>query len=474
MKNIIIIILLCSTAVYAEKIYLFTVIISIYNTARYLNDSIGSIINQTIGFNNIQLILINDGSTDNSEQICLKYKKLYINNIVYIKIEHSGVSKARNIGLKYSKGLYINFFDSDDKWDFKAFEYVHLYFKLFKNLELIGCRIKYFESSNKYHFLDYKFKKTKIANLTEEYHLIHLSASSSFFRSSSLKGIEFIEGLLFGEDSRFIITLLLNNSIIGLIREAIYYYRKRIDSSSAIQNTEHNYKFYFWTIEYVEKFIINESIKLYNKILPFIQFYIAYDILFRIQSRAYIFLDFNDYNKYCKTIENLLEDKYILEQNIFSSRLIIFALSKKYYLDQRYNITFKNNSFLYSNKELINLEIYKSIIYWNIVEINKNNLHLEGEDRFWMPKKNFYYYCQIGNKKFFPKYFYYSGYDFITMYGLVNKGRLISFDINLEMKEKQTLHFYLVFQDEIIDLLTSFSESTHIPPIENSYYNISI
>ena len=53
----------------------FSVIIAIYNTGRYLNDSIGSLLNQTIGFENIQLILINDGSTDNSEEICLRYHK---------------------------------------------------------------------------------------------------------------------------------------------------------------------------------------------------------------------------------------------------------------------------------------------------------------------------------------------------------------------------------------------------------------
>lgn len=56
--------------------YLFSVIIPIYNTERYLDDSINSIINQSIGFNNIQLILVNDGSVDNSEKICLKYKKI--------------------------------------------------------------------------------------------------------------------------------------------------------------------------------------------------------------------------------------------------------------------------------------------------------------------------------------------------------------------------------------------------------------
>ena len=59
----------------SSKCFLFSVIMAIYNTGKYLDDSIGSIINQTIGFEKIQLILINDGSTDNSQEICLKYKK---------------------------------------------------------------------------------------------------------------------------------------------------------------------------------------------------------------------------------------------------------------------------------------------------------------------------------------------------------------------------------------------------------------
>ena len=53
-------------------------IIAIYNTGKYLNESITSVINQSIGYKEIQIILVNDGSTDNSEEICLKFKKLYI------------------------------------------------------------------------------------------------------------------------------------------------------------------------------------------------------------------------------------------------------------------------------------------------------------------------------------------------------------------------------------------------------------
>ena len=62
--------------------YIFSVVMAIHNTGRYLDESIGSLLNQTIGYKEIQIILVNDGSTDNSEEICLKYQKLYLNNII--------------------------------------------------------------------------------------------------------------------------------------------------------------------------------------------------------------------------------------------------------------------------------------------------------------------------------------------------------------------------------------------------------
>ena len=135
-------------------------------------------------------------------------------------------------------------------------------------------------------------------------------------------------------------------------------------------------------------------------------------------------MEINSYKRYCKIIENLLkqiDDKYILEQKIFPSKLLIFALSKKYNKDIRYDINLINQSFIYSNYILINLKKYKNIIVWKIIEIKGNRLHMEGEDRCWLPKDKYFYFCQLGNNIYFPQYRYFSGYDFVTMYGVVVK-----------------------------------------------------
>ena len=458
-----------------QKCFLFSIIMAIYNTGRYLEDSIGSLVNQTINFNKIQIILVNDGSTDETEEICLSYQKKYPTNVVYIKIEHSGVSKARNTGIKFAEGKYINFLDPDDKWDHRAFEYVLLFFKYYKNIDFIAGRLKFFEAKNDYHPLDYKYYTSRIVNLTKEYSCIHLSASSCFFRNSLIKNKQqFEEGVFSGEDARFVLNLLMSNPLMGLVKEAIYFYRRRADSSSTVQSQKKNVDFYFETIKTVSYYLINRSKALFSLIIPFIQFYIGYDILFRIQSPAFKFLDSDNFYNYCSLIEQLLrmiDDKYILEQKILSNKYKLLALSKKYQRDLRYDIKFQNRSFIYLDNIMINLETQKNIIIWRRLDIKNKILHLEGKDNFWMPRDTYSYSCKLGNKTFFPQYKEYSNYDFITMYGIIEKGRIIIFDIPLEnISNTENIFFYITYMDLYIEIFPSLGWFSHIPPIQDGYY----
>ena len=79
--------------------------------------------------------------------------------------------------------------------------------------------------------------------------------------------IYFDEKVYYCEDSRFINNLLLIKPIMGLIKEAIYFYRRRADFSSAIQNQKQDLNFYFGTLNYVSNYLIKRSISLYNRIL---------------------------------------------------------------------------------------------------------------------------------------------------------------------------------------------------------------
>ena len=91
-----------------------SVIVPVYNVEKYIARCLTSLVNQTI--EDLEIIVVNDGSKDNSEQIIKEFKKDY-KNIIYVKKENGGLSSARNFGLIYATGEYVAFLDSDDYVD---------------------------------------------------------------------------------------------------------------------------------------------------------------------------------------------------------------------------------------------------------------------------------------------------------------------------------------------------------------------
>lgn len=113
----------------------FSIIIPIYNCEKYLSRCIDSVLNQN--YNNFELILVDDGSTDNSGLICDEYSKKN-SQIKTLHKTNEGVSKARNVGIENSKGKYIIFLDSDDYLSKDYFEEINKILTKFKNIELIN------------------------------------------------------------------------------------------------------------------------------------------------------------------------------------------------------------------------------------------------------------------------------------------------------------------------------------------------
>jgi len=112
-----------------------SVIVPVYNTGKYLKKCIDSILSQS--YENIEIIIVNDGSTDNSEEIIKEYLS---DKIIYLKKENGGLSDAKNFGVKYANGDYISFIDSDDYIDKNLFQNLSEYME--SNIELIKFKMK--------------------------------------------------------------------------------------------------------------------------------------------------------------------------------------------------------------------------------------------------------------------------------------------------------------------------------------------
>jgi glycosyltransferase involved in cell wall biosynthesis len=198
-----------------EYKYGFTVVIPVYNAEKYISDALDSLLNQTIGFENIQLIIVNDGSTDKSGEICREFQNQHNENVIYIEKENGGVSSARNAGMPFIEGKYVNFLDADDKWEKNAFKEAFDFFEEhYDEFDVLSCRVKKFEASDDWHILDFKFKKgRRVVDLSDEKKscLVQSHTSTAIIKAEAImENDRFAEDVKFGEDSMFINNIILD------------------------------------------------------------------------------------------------------------------------------------------------------------------------------------------------------------------------------------------------------------------------
>ncbi|WP_426712163.1 CDP-glycerol glycerophosphotransferase family protein [Cronobacter muytjensii] len=230
--------------------YEYTVVSAVYNVSAFLDDYFKSFINQRLKFKkHIQLILVDDGSTDNSGDIIKKWQKKYPNNIIYIYQENAGQSSARNNGLQHVTTEWVTFIDPDDFVDVDYFYNLDtfLYQHQDKDVKMVGCNIiMFYEAKNQYkdaHPLAYKFKKgNQLVSLAEMEKEIQLSASTAFFRTEMIasKNVFFDARVKPNfEDAHFVAHYLQGekNGHAAFIAHSKYFYRKREDGSSTLDTS---------------------------------------------------------------------------------------------------------------------------------------------------------------------------------------------------------------------------------------------
>lgn len=215
---------------------------SIFQVEQYLEEAIDSVLNQSIGFQeNIQLILINDGSTDRCEKICIKYLKQHPLNVVYKFKQNGGLASAKNKGLSYRQGKYVSFFDPDDTLGFKTLELVYDFFEKHRNcIDFVTIPIYFFEARQGLHE-KYKYlgKRSRLIDLSKEPHNFVLSTAASFYKTECFKTSIFDERMSIGEDAKFSIALYEKNSVFGFVfsPDAHYNYRQRACGGGLIDNS---------------------------------------------------------------------------------------------------------------------------------------------------------------------------------------------------------------------------------------------
>jgi len=237
---------------------LISVIVPVYNVSTYLSECIDSIIKQT--YKKLEIILVDDGSTDNSASICDNYAKKD-NRIKVIHKKNGGVSSTRNAGIDNANGKYICFIDSDD---YILDNYIEsLYNNMINDIDLVCCGYSVFnENETKNYLLNKTNNEKKILKssiLSLKYALNNnfytaRSCSAKIYKLDVIKNnnIRFNDDIYLLEDGIFNLKYLKYINKISIIEDALYYYRQIISSASHKYNDDQLEQY-----QKVEKVILN-------------------------------------------------------------------------------------------------------------------------------------------------------------------------------------------------------------------------
>lgn len=231
---------------------LISAIIPVYNSAEFLEECIESLRNQTL--KEIEMIFINDGSTDNSLDILKNYENID-SRIKVIDQENSGPSEARNKGIEVAKGDYLSFIDSDD-WINKNMYKIMYQNAINNNSDAVICDMKMVGNDNELYINGMKYSKFKYDRKEiEEMVFKELLSNSQFnsmankiYKTSIIKenNIQLDKNIYYAEDWLFNMEFFKVSQNISYINECFYCYRRGHESSSSLYKSDTFEKVGLW------------------------------------------------------------------------------------------------------------------------------------------------------------------------------------------------------------------------------------
>lgn len=267
---------------------LVSIIVSVYNIQKYLNRCIDSIINQTYKF--IEIILVDDGSNDNSSVICDSYKLMDKRVKVLHKI-NGGPSSARNAGLDLAIGNYIMFIDGDDYIETKTVEQLILFQNIY-NPDLLIYDFKYvYENERKVICHKNTFPQDKVL-INKKQFWENFYKNSSFcvvpwnklYKKHIFQNIRYRNNV-FAEDEYIIHEIIDKCNNIVILHTPYYYYVQR---SKSLTHSDDNNNFIF------RKLCIYECYSLRLKYLLDKKFYFAIEDTFKIIFEIFLLLNYEN------------------------------------------------------------------------------------------------------------------------------------------------------------------------------------
>lgn len=313
-----------------------SVVSPLYNVAPYLDQFLASLTSQSTGLKNVEIILIDDGSTDETGAVARKWARRFPKAIQYVYQENQGCAAARNAGIKLATGDWITFPDPDDFLSRNYFAVINseLRRKHLEPLLMISMKLIFFHEATgrrgNGHALRHRYVNPRTERSSWEIgDFIQLSAATACFDRQAIvrHGITFDSKIKpTFEDGHFVNRLLLAEPHRSVVfrSAATYYYRKRANLTSALDGSTTKPGWYTDQLRYGYLDLLEQANREYGHVPRFIQTTVLYDVFWRFRHllgheyRAN-FLSEDQKAEFVELLHQIfsyIEVETILEQNI--------------------------------------------------------------------------------------------------------------------------------------------------------------
>jgi len=342
------------TVVLQDKIseykYKFSIVMAVYNVGKYLTETVESIIQQDIGFeDNVQLILVDDCSKDDSFEICTAYSEKYPQNIIAVQLpQNSGnASTPRNVGMSYVLGKYISCTDSDDLLTKNTLSLVWDFFEEHEDeTDMVAIPIDMFYNNNVKETVptvrnSFIKGESRILNLNNEWKCTTASVATVFCHSRVKSYYKFDPTIINGEDLMVANKILLEKRTLGLVAGCTYLYRQHVSTDtqeSLIQQGQKKKSWYTHSIKRITLEMIDYALEKYKELPKFYQYTLACDLQWRfiVRHKANALLDREELDEFYDVLMRAFmkfEYSVIMALPKLPVTEKIYVLRKKYALD---------------------------------------------------------------------------------------------------------------------------------------------
>ncbi len=367
-----------------SKKFKFSIIISLFESQSYLNESLDSIINQSLNFeDNVQIIIVDNGSIDNSNEIVSQYKSKYPNNIVLLSKENKGFEDSCNYAINYIEGEYVNFLLANDKLSKNALKEVYNFFKNHYNeIDLVNLPVILFTSQMKKNYLEYtNLNKKLVINLDENPIQSILPYYSNFIKSDLIKNIQFDTNLVSGALTLKITEILLKKRSFGAVYTSRYFFRKRNTDDRFVEDplskrnfTEKIKLFYLKLIDIskdnngkVPNFVQHIIIKELTEIV------LVEDLCDYLDTQEEV----NEFWDYFHKILPIFDEEFVYSDNKVRDSVksfLIYLKNKEFHIETYPD---KNEVYLKTNDYII-CKLHRHVIRFDIVNFHNGVLNFSG------------------------------------------------------------------------------------------------